>query len=453
MTEREFATDVVRRLREGGFEALWAGGCVRDEILGRTPDDYDVATEARPEEVQRLFRRTIEVGASFGVVEVIGPRVNEKHLKVQVATFRSDGNYTDERRPDSVTFSTAREDALRRDFTINGMFFDPIEQRLIDYVGGQHDLAAKVLRAIGDARERFGEDKLRLLRAVRFAARFELTIDPSTQLAIEEMAPRITVVSAERMAEELRKLLTNRHRVRGLSLMDTTHLVPAILPELVPMHGLPQGLPGAERGDLWQHTLEVLAQLPEPVSFPLALATVLHDVGKPKTFGRNGDRYTFHGHEHVGRDIAVRICERLRLSNAERDRVTWLVDKHQYLADSPVMRPSRLKLVLAHPGIYELLTLHRADALASGREPSHIEFAESKLREWTANGELDPPPLLTGDDLKAMGLTPGPMFKTVLDAIREGQLDGTLTTRELAMELAKRLTGEPGPCGGEGKPE
>jgi poly(A) polymerase len=440
MTERQFATDVVRRLREAGFEALWAGGCVRDELLGRTPDDYDVATDARPDQVQRLFRRTIEVGASFGVVEVLGPRHQEKQIKAQVATYRSDGNYTDERRPDSVTFSTAREDALRRDFTINGMFFDPLEQRLIDYVGGQKDLDARVLRAIGEPRERFGEDKLRLLRAVRFAARFELALDESTQLAIEEMAPRITVVSAERIAEELRKLLTNRHRVRGLWLMNLTHLVPAILPELVAMHGLPQGLPGAETGDLWGHTLDVLAQLPDRVSFPLALATVLHDVGKPKTFGRNGGRYTFHGHEHVGRDMARVIAERLRLSNAERDRITWLVEKHQYLADAPVMRPSRLKLVLAHPGIHELLMLHRADALASGREPTHVEFAEAKRREWAASGELDPPPLLTGDDLKEMGLPPGPLFKRILDAVREGQLDGTLTTRDGAVELARRLT-------------
>lgn len=437
MTEREFAIDIVRRLREQGFEALFAGGCVRDELLGMTPEDYDVATNARPEEVQRLFRHTVAVGASFGVVEVIGPRVNGKHLKVQVATFRSDGTYSDERRPDSVTFSDAREDALRRDFTINGMFLDPIENKFIDYVGGQADLAAKVLRAIGNPRERFSEDKLRLLRAVRFAARFEMTIDSTTAEAIRDMAPRITVVSAERIAEELRKLLVHRNRVLGLRLMDEVGLMPPILPEVAAMHGIPQGRPGAETGDLWQHTLAVVELLPTVVSFPLALATVLHDAGKVRTMRRLEDRYTFHGHEQVGRNMAWKIGERLRLSNAERERIAWLVEKHQYLADAPIMRPSRLKPVLAHPGIDELLVLHQADALASGCSLTHVEFAEARLQEWTASGELNPPPLLTGDDLKSLGLSPGPLYKRILDAVREGQLDGSIATRKQAAELAR----------------
>jgi poly(A) polymerase len=441
MTEREFSIDVVRRLREAGFAALWAGGCVRDQLMGREPNDFDVATDARPEQVQKLFRRTVAVGASFGVVEVIGPRIDGDHLKVQVATFRTDNSYSDGRRPDSVTFCSDREDALRRDFTVNGMFFDPLESKLIDYVGGQADLQAKVLRAIGEPRERFTEDKLRMLRAVRFAARFEFTLDPPTAMAIRDMAGDIVVVSAERIAEELRKLLVDRHRARGIRLLDEVHLVKPILPELLPMHGVPQGMPGAETGDLWQHTLAVIEHLSEQVSFPLAFATLLHDAGKPRAFKREHDRYTFHGHEHIGRDMAERIGERLRLSNVERERIEWLVEKHQYLSDAPIMRPSRLKPVLAHEGIEELLILHRADALASGKALTHVDFAAAKLREWTASGELNPPPLVTGDDLKAIGMKPGPTFKKLLDAVREGQLDGTISTREQAVELVRFSSG------------
>lgn len=442
MTERDFSIDVVRRLRESGFEALWAGGCVRDELLGGAPHDYDIATDARPEQVQALFRRTIAVGASFGVVEVIGPRSDGEHLKVQVATYRSDGEYTDGRRPDSVTFSSAREDALRRDFTINGMFFDPLENRLIDYVGGKADLDAQVLRAIGVPRERFTEDKLRLLRAVRFAARFELALDPATAAAIRAMADELPVVSAERIADELRKLLTDRHRVRALSLLDDVGLLAVILPEVAHMRGVPQGLPAAPTGDLWTHTLRVVEQLPEIVSFPLVMAALLHDVGKPATLGRTPDRYTFHGHEHAGRQIAERVAERLKLSNAERERIAWLVEKHQYLSDAPTMRPSRLKPVLAQPGIVELLVLHRADARASGRETTHVEFAEARLRDWSASGDLSPPPLLTGDDLKTLGVPQGPIYKRLLDSVRDGQLDGTLQTMEQARELVRRMVAE-----------
>jgi poly(A) polymerase len=238
MTAREFAIDVVRRLREAGHQALWAGGCVRDELLGRAPHDYDVATDATPEQVRRLFRRTVAVGISFGVVEVLGPRGDAAPLTVQVATFRSDGTYSDGRHPDAVVFSSAREDALRRDFTINGMFLDPLGGELIDYVGGRADLDAKILRAIGDPAARFAEDKLRLLRAVRFATRFDLALDPATADALRAMAGQIVVVSAERIAEELRKLLTCPQRARGVRLLDETGLARALLPELMSMKGL-----------------------------------------------------------------------------------------------------------------------------------------------------------------------------------------------------------------------
>jgi poly(A) polymerase len=441
MTERDFATDVVRKLRAAGFQALWAGGCVRDQLLGLEPHDYDVATDARPEQVQKLFRRTVAVGASFGVVEVLGPRTPAGPLKVQVATFRADVSYSDGRHPDAVVFSSPEEDARRRDFTINGMFFDPLDNKLIDYVGGERDLRDRVLRAIGDPAERFAEDKLRLLRAVRFATRFALTLEPATAAAIQAMAGQITVVSAERIADELRKLLTDPRRAEGMRLMDEAGLVAPILPEVAAMKGLPQGPPAAPTGDLWGHTLKVLELLEPGVSFPLALAALLHDIGKPRTLGRTPERYTFHGHEHVGKRLAGDICQRLRLSNAERERVEWLVGMHIYLCDAPRMKPSTLKPVLAHPGIRELLALHRADALACGRGVEHVEFCEQKLREWSPE-ELEPAPLITGDDLRALGIPPGPLYKRLLDAVRAAQLDGTVTAKEQAIELVRRLIEE-----------
>lgn len=443
MTEREFAADVVRRLQDAGFEAYWAGGCVRDELLGLTPKDYDVASAAHPEHVQKLFRRTVAVGVSFGVVEVLGRREGEVQHKVQVATFRSEGDYRDGRRPEHVVFSTAREDALRRDFTVNGMFYDPVRGELHDFVGGQADLHARILRAIGDPAERFAEDKLRLLRAVRIATRFELTIESKTETAIKGMARTIGVVSAERIAEELRQLLVHPRRVPGLKLLWELGLVRPLLPELEPMKGLPQGLPGAPTGDLWDHVMAVLDLIgPEP-SFPLALATLLHDVGKPRTLGRTPERYTFYSHEHVGARLAGDIGLRLKLSNAERERLVWLVEKHQILADARKMRPAKLKGILAHQGIHELLALHRADALASSRSVDHVEYCDNLLKEWT-DADLNPPPLLTGHDLAALGLTPGPEFKQILDAVREAQLDGTIHIKEEALEVVNRLRREQG---------
>ena len=458
LSERDFAIDVVRRLRDAGYEALWAGGCVRDELLGLVPKDYDVATSARPEQVRQLFRRTIAVGMSFGVIEVLGPRPAEGLLKVQVATFRSDVSYSDGRHPDAVVFSSAREDALRRDFTINGMFFDPLENRLIDYVGGQEDLRARVLRAIGDPAQRFDEDKLRMLRAVRMATRFELEIDAATADAIRAMAPQIVVVSAERIADELRKLLVDPRRARGLRLFVDLGLARAVLPELLPMRGLPQGLPrpdapalpppglpglpAAEGSlDLWEHVLRVLDYLGESPTFPLAMASVLHDIGKPRTVGRTPERYTFYSHEHVGRRMAGDICERLKLSNDEQKRIEWLVEKHQILSDARQMRPSKLKTLLIHPGIRELLELHRADALATGCGIDHVAYCEQLLRQWSKD-DLNPPPLLTGDDLIQAGYEPGPLFKKLLDAVREAQLDGTIHTPEEAWTMVDRLLSE-----------
>lgn len=438
MTEREFAISVVKQLQDAGHEALWAGGCVRDELLGLTPKDYDIASDARPETVQALFRRTLAIGASFGVIEVLGPRQDGKHQTVQVATFRTDAGYSDGRRPDQVVYSSAREDALRRDFTVNGMFFDPIKSQLHDYVGGQNDLHARILRAIGDPAVRFKEDKLRLLRAVRIATRFELNIDPDTEAAIKAMAAELPVVSAERIAEELRQLLVHPRRVHGLNLLINLGLAAAIMPELLPMRGLPQGLPDQPTGDLWDHVMRVMDLLGPAPSFPLAMGTLLHDVGKPRTVGRTPDRYTFYHHEHVGARMADEIALRLKLSNSERERIGWLVEKHQYLADAPRMRPSKLKTILSDPGIHELLTLHRADALATGKNVEHVEFCEKLLHQWTA-ADLNPPAFVTGHDLQGSNLPAGPAYKKLLDQVREAQLDGTVRTREEALELLRRL--------------
>jgi poly(A) polymerase len=430
---------------------LWAGGCVRDELLGLVPKDYDIATDAEPDHVCRLFRRTVTVGMSFGVVEILGPRTPQGPLKVQVATFRKDLDYSDGRRPDAVVFCSAKEDALRRDFTINGMFYDPLDNQLIDYVGGQEDLRARLLRAIGDPATRFHEDKLRLLRGVRIATRFDLAIEPATAAAIQAMAPEFTRpppepagISAERIADELRKLLVCPQRARGVNLLHDLGLAAVILPELLPMKGLPQGPPSAPTGDLWDHVMRVLELLgPEP-SFPLAFATLLHDVGKPRTVGRTPDRYTFYYHEHVGRRLAGEICLRLKLANSEREWIEWLVEKHQFLCDVRQMKTSKLKVILAHAGIHELLALHRADALASGRSTDHVDYCEYLLREWPAE-VLNPPPLLTGHDLTRHGLEPGPLFKRLLDAVREAQLEGTVTTADEALAMVDRLLKEEGP--------
>jgi poly(A) polymerase len=295
-----------------------------------------------------------------------------------------------------------------------------------------------VLRAIGDPAARIAEDKLRMLRAVRMATRFDLAIEPATLAAVQALARQITVVSAERIAEELRQLLVHPQRAAGMALLDRTGLMATVLPELVPMKGLPQGPPSAPTGDLWHHVLRVLELLGPDVSFPLALAALLHDVAKPRTVGRTPDRYTFYGHEHVGRRLAGEISLRFKLSNVERERIEWLVEKHQFLADVRQMRTSKLKTTLAHPCIRELLALHRADALASNRGIEHVEYCERLLHEWSET-DLNPAPLVTGHDLTRLGLEPGPQFKRLLDTVREAQLEGTITNTTQALELVERL--------------
>jgi poly(A) polymerase len=436
MTDSEargaFAFRVVRQLRQAGYQSLWAGGCVRDLMLEQTPADYDVATDATPEQVMDVLPYpAITVGIAFGVVRVRDPR--RAGIEVEVSTFRSDGAYVDGRRPESVVFSSPELDAARRDFTINGMFLDPLTGEVIDYVGGRADLAAGVLRAIGEPAARFHEDKLRLLRAVRLAARFQLRIDAPTIAAMRAMAPLVVAVSAERIAHELRRMLVHSTRHEAMELALDTGLLAAIVPPAVRMKGLFQGKPMQPEGDLWAHTMLVLSLLRPDCSFTLAFAALLHDVGKPSTRLFHHGRYSFHNHEQKGAAIADELCRRLKLSNAEREQVTWLVAHHQYLGEAKKLRESKLKRILAEPGIEDLLELHRADALASSGNTEHVDYCRYYLRT-EPGGPINPPPLVTGHDLVRHGLAPGPRFKELLERIRELQLDGLIHNKREALE-------------------
>ncbi|MCY2935722.1 MAG: CCA tRNA nucleotidyltransferase [Planctomycetota bacterium] len=433
--KRIFAKSVVERLRNAGFEAIFAGGCVRDLMLGLEPTDYDVATNALPDQVRGLFRRSLAVGASFGVIVVQGsPDTGD----IEVATFRSDGEYLDGRRPDTIRFSTAREDAQRRDFTINGMFYDPVEKRIIDYVGGLDDLKIGFLRAIGNPLDRFKEDKLRLMRAVRFAARFDLKIDPETLHGVKSMAGEVNTVSIERIAQELRKMLPDKRRVASMTLLRETGLLESIIPEALPMIGLPQQKQAHPEADLWEHTLAVMGYLPGRPSFPLAFAAFLHDIGKPASEKLENGRRTFYGHETYGKQIASLVCSRLKLSTAEIQRVTWLVEFHQYLGSPMKLRESKLKKMLSEPGIDELLDLHEADALASTGDTSQVDYCRYYLKE-EPQGPINPPLVFTGHDLARLGVKPGPIFKVILDKVREAQLERKIETKRDAALLAGEL--------------
>jgi len=408
-SQRRFARSVVEKLRNAGHESYWAGGCVRDELLGRVPHDYDVATAAPPEEVQRIFgrRRTLTIGAAFGVVTVLGP---PEAGPIEVATFRQDAEYLDGRHPAAVTFSSAREDALRRDFTINGLFFDPLAGEVIDFGGGREDLAARVIRAIGRPEERFEEDKLRMLRAVRFAAEFDFALDPGTQEAIGAMADRITVVSAERIAAEMCRMLVSPGRERAVRLLLQTRLAEAVLPEIT----------ATATPDRMESTLVALGQLKEP-SFPLALATLV---------GRWVDAA---GAEEIGR--------RWRLSNRIIERTAWLVGHQDALAGAAERPWSALQRTLVAPGIEELLRLVEARAAAAGATSDDAACC----RRWLARPrqELDPPALVSGADLAEQGIPPGPVYSRLLDRIRDAQLDGLIASRDEALLLARRLLEEP----------
>lgn len=430
MTERDFAKEVVAKLQQHGYTTYWAGGCVRDELLGITPADYDVATSATPDQVQSLFRHCHWLGASFGVVEVIGPKVDGEWLKVQVATFRSDGEYTDARRPDSVVYSTPEMDAERRDFTINGIFFDPIANQLIDFVGGQADLQKRLLRAIGEPAARFHEDRLRVLRAVRLAARFELDIDLGTMAAIRAYAGKLHSVSPERVAEELRKILTHPNRSRAFRLLREFGLTRTIFAELAHCESMTIDIQSTgirTRAEFGEAVLEALNGYPTEVEqpavgFPLALAAWLVGYGGPAVQG----------------ETARQIGKNLRLSNSEIDRIVWLVNHQSVLIDAESLPASRLYPLLVQEGTGDLLKLHYALAVASGQPVSHVEYCQHVMQAVPPE-QLNPAPLLSGNDLKAAGFKPGPNFSRWLQLVRDAQLNGELTGREQAIEFVRRL--------------
>lgn len=427
------ARNIVTQLRERGHLAYFAGGCVRDLVRGQVPKDFDVATDARPEQVQAIFHRTYAVGAHFGVIVVL-----EDGFQFEVATFRSDGLYIDGRRPVEVHFSSAEEDARRRDFTINGMFYDPTAEQLIDYVGGRADLDAKLVRAIGDAEQRFAEDRLRMLRAVRFATLLGFEIESATWQAVLNRADSINAISAERIRDELVKILLSPNRLRGFDLLDKSGLLRAILPDFEPMKGCAQPAQFHPEGDVFQHTRLMLGLLPEKVSVPLVMSVLFHDVGKPPTASVDETgRIRFNGHDRVGAEMTERIMEALRFSRSEIDATVEMVRQHMVFKDVPNMRVAKLKRFMARPTFEDELELHRVDCQSSHRMMENYEFLQGKKQEF-ANEPIIPPPLVTGGDLIAMGLKPGPKFGEILEAAETRQLEGVLNTREEALEWVKK---------------
>jgi poly(A) polymerase len=443
---KQHATNIVRELRSRGFQAYFAGGCVRDMLLGLAPTDYDVATDATPPEVMRIFPETYAVGAQFGVVLVPSADVpssdalpSEHPNYVEVATFRNDGTYSDGRHPDHVSYATdLKEDVQRRDFTINGLLMDPLEgNRVLDFVGGRDDLKAGIIRAIGEPELRFKEDKLRMLRAVRFAARFHYIIDAATFASIQHLAPLIEQVSRERVRDELTKMLTEGSARAAFELLDSTGLLKEVLPEVGRMHGVEQPPQFHPEGDVWIHTMLLLEKLPPKCSRTLAWGTLLHDVGKPPTFRVAPDRIRFDGHVEVGVRMAEEICRRLHFSNEDTRQIAALVANHMRFADAERMKESTLKRFLRLPKFDEHLELHRMDCLSSHGDLSLYDFVRERAQQTPAE-EIRPQPALTGEDLIALGYAPGPLFREILAAIEDAQLEGTLKSREEALEFVRQ---------------
>jgi poly(A) polymerase len=415
-------------LRAKGFEALYAGGCVRDRLLGLEPHDYDVATNARPEQVEALFPRTVPVGVQFGVILVL-----EQGQEIQVATFRGDGAYQDGRHPESVVYTDAQGDARRRDFTVNGLFRDPLKDEILDFVGGRDDLKAGILRAIGDPEQRFAEDKLRLLRAVRFATTLGFTIDPATWEAVKRQAPKIHAVSAERIREELVKILLSPNRLHGFDLLDESGLLREILPEVEALKGCDQPPDFHPEGDVFVHTRLMLSLLKPEASLPLVLSVLFHDLGKPATrLVDETGRIRFNGHEGVSERMSLTILQRLRFPNEVIDGVLPAVRLHMSFKDVPNMRVATLKRMMARPTFEDELELHRVDCLAShGMLDNHAILIAK--REEFSHEPLIPEPLVTGHDLIGRGWKPGPRFAEILRAVQTRQLEGLLTSREQAL--------------------
>ncbi len=441
MNARALAEQICRTLKNSGHQAYLVGGCVRDILLDRGPVDYDVATDATPDQVQKLFPNSLAVGAQFGVIIVTGDPGTPPGTQVEVATFRSDLGYSDGRHPDQVVYSKSpQEDVLRRDFTINALLLDPETDQVLDFVGGRDDIQAGIIRAIGRPEQRFGEDKLRMLRAVRFAARFGYAIEDATLAAIVELAREIHQVSAERVRDELTKLLTEGAARRGFELLDRTGLLQEVLPEIARMKGVEQPPQFHPEGDVWQHTLIMLDGLQADSSPTLAWGVLLHDVGKPPTFkppARPGDRIRFDEHVEVGVRMAETICRRLRFSNEETEQVAALVANHMRFKDVQRMKVSTLKRFARLERFPEHLELHRLDCISSHGSLDAYNFVERFLED-TPPEQVRPPRLVTGDDLMALGFRPGPSYKAMLDAVEEAQLNGLIDTREQALAFVQQ---------------
>ena len=434
--KRSGAEDVIARLRREGFEAYFVGGCVRDHLRDVKPGDYDIVTSAHPDQVMRLFERTIAIGAKFGVVIVVtGGQTYE------VATFRSDDGYEDGRRPSGVHFSTAREDVLRRDFTVNGLLMDSLTGNVIDYVGGRADIEKKVIRTIGDPAVRFNEDYLRMLRAVRFAANLNYSLDPETRTAIAGNAGKIRDISAERIVEELQKILTRGGARRGFELLSETGLLEQILPEVERMHGIEQPPRFHPEGDVWEHTmimLDILSTGTAPHTPPaLAWGVLLHDVGKPLSRTEDERGVHFYGHSKVGVHMAEDIARRLRFSRAQREQVMALIHHHMEFMNVQKMRPSRLKRFLRMPEFDLHLQLHRLDCLASHGMTDHYDFCVDRLNSLETEA-LHPERLLTGNDLVAMGIAPGRRIGEILRLLEEEQLENRISSKKEALAFVQR---------------
>jgi putative nucleotidyltransferase with HDIG domain len=430
MDSEALAREVIAKLRSAGHQAWLVGGCVRDLLLGAKPKDYDVSTDARPDRIMDLFPRSGRVGAHFGVV-----LVRDAFSQVEVATFRSDHDYEDGRRPGMVHFERdPRQDVLRRDFTVNGLMMDPDTGEVLDYVEGRADLDRRVIRAIGEPAERFREDHLRMLRAIRFAARLGFTIDPATFDAIRENHGLILRVSAERIRDELVRILTEGGARRGFEMLYATGLLADILPEISAMKGVEQPPEYHPEGDVWTHTLLLLEQLDHPTP-TLALGALLHDVGKPPTF-RVAERIRFDGHVEEGVRMAREILTRLRFSREQMEQVEALVANHMKFKDAPNMKESTLKRFIRMPAFEEHLELHRLDCLSSNKRLENYEMVRGRLEQLTEE-HLKPEPLLTGADLIAAGYHPGPLFTQILRAVEDAQLEGRLRTAGEAMEFVR----------------
>jgi poly(A) polymerase len=432
------ATAIVRCLCDAGHAAYFNGGCVRDMVRGVEPHDIDIATSAAPEQVQALFSKTVAVGAQFGVVLVL-----ENMHQFEVATFRSDEAYVDGRRPTSVRFGSPKEDAQRRDFTINGLFFDPITNDIIDFIGGRADIAGKIVRAIGEPLQRFAEDKLRLLRCIRFASTLGFEIEVKTFAAVRELAAQIDVVSAERIRDELIKIFTRSNAGRGLELLDESGLLKEILPEIVAMKGVEQPPEFHPEGDVFAHTKLMLDALPPAPSVVLAFAVLLHDVGKPPTFERATDRIRFNEHDRIGAAMTEAVLRRLRFPNNQIEQIVHCVAEHMRFQHVQQMRPVKLKRILARETFADELELHRIDCQASHRNLENYEFLKTKAAELPPE-VIKPQPLLTGHDLLTLGLKPGPKVGQILREVEELQLEERLKSRAEALAYAHKRVAELG---------